>query len=263
MNSQDPTHTPQTNNGFPPVQNQPQPIYPHLDSQPGTQQPSQITQNDEQKDFVVAFLLSWLLGAVGADRFYLGYTGLGIAKLLTLGGLGIWALIDTVLLAFGKLKDRHGLPLKGYDRNKKWVRILALIHLIILGLIILGIMLSIFATTTKGVRDNAEDLEKKTDIDSIHVSLESHKSKHGYYPTLDQINSKSFREKNMPDLTEDAIKDPRTIYGPELQLLPSSITYSYKVTPEDCNNVGSNSCLGYTLTATLNSGGYYTKGSAN
>jgi TM2 domain-containing protein len=64
------------------------------------------------KDWLTAVLLSLFVGWLGIDRFYLGYTGLGIVKLLTLGFFGIWALIDLVLIIMGRLPDSDGLPLR-------------------------------------------------------------------------------------------------------------------------------------------------------
>ncbi len=64
------------------------------------------------KNWLVAVLLAFFLGPLGIDRFYLGYTGIGIAKLLTIGGLGIWALVDFVLIAVRAVPDSEGLPLR-------------------------------------------------------------------------------------------------------------------------------------------------------
>ena len=64
-----------------------------------------------------AFLLSAFLGYLGVDRFYLGYTTLGILKLLTFGGCGLWALIDMVLLGVGVMKDADGNSLVWPDRG--------------------------------------------------------------------------------------------------------------------------------------------------
>ncbi len=67
---------------------------------------------DDSKDWLAALLLSIFLGQLGIDRFYLGYVGLGIVKLLTAGGCGIWWLVDVILIATDSLKDAKGRPLR-------------------------------------------------------------------------------------------------------------------------------------------------------
>lgn len=64
------------------------------------------------KEWVTTLILSWLIGSLGIDRFYLGYTGLGILKLLTCGGFGIWAIIDAVLVTMRKIPDSQGRALR-------------------------------------------------------------------------------------------------------------------------------------------------------
>lgn len=64
------------------------------------------------RTWLASILLSFFLGMFGVDRFYLGYTGRGIAKLLTLGGLGIWALADFILIALRTVPDANGRPLR-------------------------------------------------------------------------------------------------------------------------------------------------------
>ncbi|MBT3995690.1 MAG: TM2 domain-containing protein [Chloroflexi bacterium] len=65
-----------------------------------------------EKTFVATLLLCVLLGGLGIHRFYVGKTGTGILMLLTLGGFGIWSLIDLIMIAVGNFKDSNGLPIK-------------------------------------------------------------------------------------------------------------------------------------------------------
>lgn len=53
----------------------------------------------KQKNWVLVLLMSIFFGSLGVDRFIMGQVGWGILKLITLGGLGIWWLIDLILIA--------------------------------------------------------------------------------------------------------------------------------------------------------------------
>lgn len=83
------------------------------------------------RTFLAAWLFALLLGFWGADRFYLGKIGTAIAKLLTLGGLGVWVLVDLILVLVGAQRDREGRPLEGYEEHKRiaWIVTGALIAL--------------------------------------------------------------------------------------------------------------------------------------
>jgi len=64
------------------------------------------------KEWIVALLLSFFLGVFGVHRFYTGHIGIGIAQLVTLGGCGIWAFIDFILIAVGSYTDAEGRQLR-------------------------------------------------------------------------------------------------------------------------------------------------------
>ena len=62
-------------------------------------------------DWTVALILSILVGELGVDRFYTGSIMLGILKLVTFGGCGVWWIIDIILIVTGSYKDAQGRPL--------------------------------------------------------------------------------------------------------------------------------------------------------
>ena len=64
------------------------------------------------KSRLVVTLLAWFVGHLGVHRFYLGKIGTGIAMLLTLGGFGIWTLIDFIFAVAGIMKDKEGKVIK-------------------------------------------------------------------------------------------------------------------------------------------------------
>jgi len=64
--------------------------------------------NVSDKSRLAALLLCFFVGFLGIHRFYVGKIGTGVLQLLTVGGFGIWALIDFVLIAAGEFKDKQG-----------------------------------------------------------------------------------------------------------------------------------------------------------
>jgi TM2 domain-containing membrane protein YozV/type II secretory pathway pseudopilin PulG len=240
-----------------------QPVYAPAPVQPNMPVAATPAADEDHKDFVIAFLLSWLLGGFAADRFYLGYIKTGVLKVLTFGGLGIWVAIDIVRLAFGKLGDKHGLPLKGYEKNKKWTRILAVIHSVVVVLICLGIVFSLLITTKSGIKQKAYDTERKSDINALHDSLVVYNGLAFKYPTLADLNSADFRRVHMQGLQNETLKDPNPISSDSAYTLASAPTtgaYSYEPMPVGCDNsTPDNECTSYTLTAWLDSGATYVR----
>ena len=63
------------------------------------------------KKIVVTMILCFFFGVFGAHRFYVGKTASAIVQLLTLGGLGIWMLVDLILILFQEFTDGEGQKL--------------------------------------------------------------------------------------------------------------------------------------------------------
>ncbi|MFC1929937.1 TM2 domain-containing protein [Chloroflexota bacterium] len=62
----------------------------------------------------IAMILSWVLGYLGVDRFYKGQVLWGVLKLITIGGLGLWWLIDAIFYTYKAGETARG-QLKGIE----------------------------------------------------------------------------------------------------------------------------------------------------
>ena len=74
----------------------------------GTPQPTVTAVGASERRILPALLLCFFLGVFGAHRFYVGKIGTGILELLTLGGFGIWWLVDMILILTGTFRDGDG-----------------------------------------------------------------------------------------------------------------------------------------------------------
>ena len=59
-------------------------------------------------DWLTLFLLTFFVGVLGVHRFYVGKIGTGFLMLLTLGGLGVWFLVDLILVVTGQFTNKDG-----------------------------------------------------------------------------------------------------------------------------------------------------------
>ena len=76
---------------------------------------NQTAVND--KNFVLVATFCLLLGAFGVHRFYCGKIISGVLMVFTIGGLGIWALVDFVIVCFGEFTDSQGIKIKYAGSN--------------------------------------------------------------------------------------------------------------------------------------------------
>lgn len=110
------------------------------------------------------------------------------------------------------------------------------------------------------------DPQRSADIDTLQAYLEAYMTSNGYYPTLAELNSASWRSANMKGLEASVLCDPSGGSTSDCQLAaaPKNNTYSYEptdVNDNDCTE--SQSCISYTLTATLSTGDQYTDQNQN
>ena len=84
-----------------------------FESQPGKYLEETKSDRSEKsepgdKDFVTTLLICIFLGGLGVHRFFVDKIGTGVLMLVTLGGLGIWWIIDIILIVTGSFEDSEG-----------------------------------------------------------------------------------------------------------------------------------------------------------
>lgn len=152
-----------------------------------------------------------------------------------------------------KLGRRRGVALAG-------IIVSAIFMFVFVG----GIVLALVITTFTGVQYKARNTERQTDIKAIYGQVENYYAQKGKYPTLANINDVSWRSTNLAGLDLEALKDPKSS-DPILGSSPKTGSYSYEVKAKDggeCDNVKAD-CVTYTLTATMEAGGTYSRSNLN
>lgn len=130
-------------------------------------------------------------------------------------------------------------------------------------IVVIGILAAIVITTFTGVQKKGRDADRKSDINSMYGQVEVYFAEQGKYPTLANMNDSAFRSASMKGLSDDALTDPKGS-GATLVGTPAANSYAYAVTPAGCDNTATGGdCLGFTLTATLESGGTFAKNGSN
>tara|TARA_B100000795_G_scaffold176297_1_gene133214 strand:+ start:645 stop:944 length:300 start_codon:yes stop_codon:yes gene_type:complete len=71
-----------------------------------------VSKDLKDNNGLIIILLCWFLGIFGAHRFYSGHITIGVIQILTLGGCGIWVLIDFIIILTGNFKDAEGNAIK-------------------------------------------------------------------------------------------------------------------------------------------------------
>lgn len=219
--------------------NQPSGVLPTSSSQstPISEKPG---YSESDKSYIGTVLLSFFLGGLGIDRFYLGYIPTGILKLLTAGGLGIWAFIDNVRIVFGNLRAKDNKYLQGYKRHNKLVKLIFIPFIILVLLIIPGLIILITLLSVPKLQNQSQDTNIKNDMSLIAGAFEEYKVSSGQYPSDTQYNDQSFISTVTPSIN--------------INLYAASTTeYEYSAIPQGCDNT-SVKCASFMLKKKLHDG---------
>ena len=124
-----------------------------------------VTQADTA--YLTATFFSLFLGFLGVDRFYLGHVGLGILKLITFGGFGIWWAIDFILIALGNVKNKKGVQIVRTESATKHVYAAVIVFVVMTSVASISGAITSYATlnTVNNTVQAASELFKNATID--------------------------------------------------------------------------------------------------
>jgi TM2 domain-containing membrane protein YozV len=154
------------------------------------------------KSYLTAFALSLVVGALGVDRFYLGKTGTGVLKLITLGGVGVWYLIDLITTILGTTKDAEGkfvLPSDDGQRIAAWVAtgIWSAISIVMAPFVFISLVIALLSMFAEPMDPEADRMEPSEDAVTYSWSTGSEES--SLYETEDGASS--------PTTTDQPVRD--------------------------------------------------------
>jgi prepilin-type N-terminal cleavage/methylation domain-containing protein len=136
-------------------------------------------------------------------------------------------------------------------------------------IVVIGILATLVIVTFSGIQRKGRDSARQTDINAVASHVEAFYAQYGYYPTLNDLQTASFRTAHMKGLDAAALVDPKG-GNSTIGATTSGTQYSYvAVGPSACVNTTAsdpvaasptnNGCDSFTLTATLEGGGTYQK----
>lgn len=96
-----------------------------------------VSKIPRQRHFLAVFFISFMWGTFGVDRMYLGKWGMGILKLVSLGGFGLWTIVDLILIMGGTMRDKQGREMAQFAEYKTLAYKTVLIFAVSLGLVVL------------------------------------------------------------------------------------------------------------------------------